>query len=258
MLQSLDHDSVLELRLDRPPANAFDTALLTALRERLEGAPENGYEAIVLSGREGMFSGGLDVPTLLELDRDGMTALWKEFFAVLRALAGSPVPVAAAVTGHSPAGGAVLTLFCDYRVMAEGSFRIGLNEVQVGLSLSESIYGPLERLVGRRQAERLAVTGALIPSAEAHRLGWIDELAPAGEVVERAIEHLRSLLALPRQAMLATRRVLRQDLVDYLASDSRSEADVVESWFSDETQAALRALVARLAESARAKKGDRA
>jgi enoyl-CoA hydratase/carnithine racemase len=256
MLRSITHDSILELRLDRPPANAFDTALLAVLRERLEAAPGDGFEAIVLSGREGMFSGGLDVPALLELDREGMTELWGEFFAVLRALAGSPVPVAAAVTGHSPAGGAVLTLFCDYRVMAEGAFRIGLNEVQVGLSLAESIYGPLERLVGRRQCERLAVGAELISAAEAHRLGWIDDLAPVDRVVDRALEHLRRLLALPRKAMLATRRVLRSDLRHYLAANEGIEADVVQSWFSEETQTALRALVARLAESARAKKGE--
>lgn len=255
MLRRIAHDSILELRLDRPPANALDTALLRELRRQLEAAPGEGFEALVLSGREGMFSAGLDVPQLLALDRSGIRELWRELFAVLRALAASPIPVAAAVTGHSPAGGAVLTLFCDYRVMAAGEFRIGLNEVRVGISLSESIYGPLERLVGRRQAERLAVTGTLLTAAEAHRLGWIDELAPAAEVVERAVDHLRSLLALPRRAMLGTRRVLRRDLVDRLTGDETTEADVVESWFSDETQTALRALVARLTASGRVKEG---
>jgi Delta3-Delta2-enoyl-CoA isomerase len=247
MLRRIRHDSILELRLDRPPANALDEALLADLRRALEGAAEEGFEAVVLSGREGMFSAGLDVPELLALDRAGIAGLWREFFAVLRALAGSPLPVAAAVTGHSPAGGAVLTLFCDERVMAEG-FRIGLNEVQVGISLSPAIYGPLERLVGRRQAERLAVSGALIEAADAQRLGWVDEVAPSAEVVDRALARLRGLLALPRRAMLTTRRLLRQDLVDWLEADRGAESDVVELWFSEETQASLRALVARLAQ----------
>ncbi len=251
-IKRLEHGSLLELRLDRPPANALNPALLAELRAAVETAPNDGFEGLILSGREGLFSGGLDVPELLGLDRVGIAGLWSEFFGVLRALAGSPVPIAAAITGHSPAGGAVLTLFCDYRVMAEGNFRIGLNEVQVGLTLSEAIYGPLRRLVGRRQAERLAVGGVLVPAAEAHALGWIDELAPADEVVARAATYLGSLLELPRRAMLATRALLREDLVRMVESDPGSEADVVELWFSDETQQAMRALVARLGDKSRA------
>lgn len=248
MLKRIEHDTILELQLDRAPANALNQALLEDLRGAVEAAPGQGFEALVLSGRPGMFSGGLDVPELLDLDRAGMTAMWGEFFATLRALAGSPIPVAAAVTGHSPAGGAVLTLFCDYRVMAEGDFKIGLNEVQVGLSLSEAIYGPLRRLVGTRQAERLAVAGLMIPAAEACTLGWVDELAPADAVVERAVATLRALLALPRRAMLTTRAVMRQDLIAMITGDETSAGDAVELWFSDETQQAMKALVARLAE----------
>jgi enoyl-CoA hydratase/carnithine racemase len=248
MLKRIEHDTILELQLDRPPANALNEALLAELRAAIDGAPEAGYEGLVISGRPGMFSGGLDVPEILRLDRAGVTALWSEFFATLRSLAGSSIPLAAAVTGHSPAGGAVLTLFCDYRVMAEGDFQIGLNEVRVGLSLKESIYGPLRRLVGQRQAERLAVEGAMIFAAEARALGWIDELAPVDKVVARAIARLRPLLALPRRAMLSTRALMRQDLIAMLGDDATSVGQVVELWFSDETQKALHALVARLAE----------
>lgn len=251
MLQRIEHDSILELRLDRPPANALNQALLEELRATIEGAPAAGHEGLVISGREGLFSAGLDVPELLTLDRAGINGLWQAFFGTLQALANSPIPVAAAVTGHSPAGGAVLTLFCDYRVMAEGEFKIGLNEVQVGLSLSESIYGPLRRLVGQRAAERLAVEGALIPSAEAHELGWIDELAPVEAVADTAVAKIRALLALPRQAMSRTRAVLREDLVALIAVDTTETDAVTEMWFSDETQAAMRAMVARLAERAR-------
>jgi len=248
MLKRIEHDTILELQLDRPPANALNQALLAAVRGAVEAAPGEGREAIVISGRPGMFSAGLDVPELLQLDRVGMTEMWGEFFATLRALAQSPIPIAAAVTGHSPAGGAVLTLFCDHRVMAEGDFKIGLNEVQVGLTLSEAIYGPLRRLVGARQAEKLAVAGALIPATQACALGWIDELAPVEEVVATAVAKLRSLLVLPRQAMLATRAVLREDLIEMIAGDETSAGAVVDLWFSDETQHAMKALVARLAE----------
>lgn len=247
MLETIRHDAVLELRLARPPANALDPALVRALREAVQAAPAGGARAIVLSGRPGLFSAGLDVPALLALDRAGMRAFWADFNGVMAALGRSPLPVAAAIGGHSPAGGAVLALFCDWRVMARGAYRIGLNEVQVGLSVPAAIQFALRRLLGAHRAERLLVAGAMIESDEAHRIGFVDELADADAVVARAIEWCRAHLALPPEAMAETRRIARADL--HAALDDAQRADdgaFLERWFSDETQTTLRALVARL------------
>lgn len=248
MLDHIDHDGVLELRLARPPVNALNTALLTALEEAVSAAPAQGFKAIVLSGREGMFSAGLDVPYLLELDREGMAEFWRRFIAALAALARSEVPVAAALTGHSPAGGAVLALFCDYRIAAEGEFKIGLNEVRVGLPVPEVILRALVRQVGPRQAERLAVPGLLINPEEARTVGLVDEVVPVTEVTRRALAWARGLASLPPGAMARTRGLARADLVALF--DAMAEGDyriLNEVWYSDETQQTMRALVAELA-----------
>jgi len=247
MIQTFDHGPVRELRLDRPPANALTPELIAALRSAVEAAPRDGAKALVLSGAPGRFSGGLDVPHLITLDRPAILAAWRSFYSLLRSLAASPIPIAAAITGHSPAGGAVLAIFCDARIMAEGDFRIGLNEVQVGIPMPPSIYWGLRRLVGSRQAERLCVGGPLISPAEAVRLGLVDELAPPDRVIERAIEWCQSLVALPPGAMSATRRLARSGLASLFAEGNEAElAGLVDQWFSDETQGALRALVERL------------
>jgi len=115
MLERTEHGEVLELRLARPPANALDPALVTALADAITAAPVGGARAVVLSGRPGIFSGGLDVPVLLTLDRAGMESTLREFFRLMRALAASPIPTVAAITGYAPAGGAVLSIFCDAR-----------------------------------------------------------------------------------------------------------------------------------------------
>src|SRR5215218_9698812 len=133
MIQTFDHGPVRELRLDRPPANALSPELIAALRDAVEAAPGDGARALVISGSPRMFSGGLDVPLLVQLDRPAILATWRDFYAMIRALATSTIPVVAAITGHSPAGGAVISLFCDARIMTDGDFKIGLNEVQVGL-----------------------------------------------------------------------------------------------------------------------------
>ncbi|MEZ5330581.1 MAG: enoyl-CoA hydratase/isomerase family protein [Thermoanaerobaculia bacterium] len=246
MLRREEHpDGIVELAMDRPPANALDLELVEALRGGLAEAVAAGAEGIVLSGRPGMFSAGLDVPHLLGLERPGIEALWGAYLSLLREIAECAVPVSAAITGHSPAGGAVNALFCDERVMAEGEYRIGLNEVSVGIALPREIFGPLVRLVGERQAERLGVGGLMIPAAEALRLGLVDELVPLERVTERAVERLRALLALPRGPMLATRAMFRSELAAGLDS-ARVVQLLVEQWFSDTTQTALRRLVDRL------------
>ena len=249
MLETIDHGPVRELRLARPPVNALDTGLISALRAAIEGAPGSGARALVLSGRPGMFSAGLDVPYLLNLDRAGMTAAWEDFYGLMEALATSSIPIAAAITGHSPAGGAVLAIFCDYRVMAEGDFRIGLNEVEVGIPMPPVIHAAMTRQVGARQAERLLVGGLMIPAAEALAIRLVDELAPAEQVVERALDFCRRLLSLPPLAMGFTRRLARGDLACLFEKRRQLELDtLIDAWFSDETQGAMRALLARLAE----------
>jgi enoyl-CoA hydratase/carnithine racemase len=238
---------VVELRLARPPVNAINDALLLALLEALRRAAEGPARAIVLSGRPGLFSAGLDVPELLGKDRAAMGAFWKLFFDVQRQLAGSPLPIAAAITGHSPAGGAVLAMYCDYRVMARGAYTIGLNEVAVGLHPGPVIHAVLRRIVGPRRAELLLATGRLMTPEEALTFGFVDELAAPTEVVERAVSWAQQTARLPPAALAATRAVARADLIELIRDAGLDEHDTPgEHWFSPETQATLKALVQRL------------
>jgi enoyl-CoA hydratase/carnithine racemase len=273
VIEIVEHGAVRELRLARPPANALSPELMAALTAALAQAAAEAAAApasapasapaasgrvagLVLSGAPGMFSAGLDLPYLLTLDRAGIRVMWNNLYALLRSLAASPLPVVAAVTGHSPAGGAVLAIHCDARVMADGDFRIGLNEVRVGLPLPPVIFAAMRRLVGPRQAERMCVSGALVSPAEAARIGLVDEVVPADQAVERAVAMAAELAALPRAAMAATRRLARADLTAMYddvggqgaGGGKESEIEMVlDSWFSAEAQATMRSLVERLA-----------
>jgi 3,2-trans-enoyl-CoA isomerase len=217
------------------------------LREAIATAPGEDARALVISGGPTVFSAGLDVPRLLTMQRVELEAAWREFFGVLEALARSPLPSVAAIGGHSPAGGAVIGLFCDYRVMARGPFRIGLNEVQVGLIVPECIQHALRRLVGTYRAERLLVSGAMIEAEQALAIGMVDELVDVDHVTVRALAWLEELLKLPGKAMHATRSLARADLVEAIADPSRLDLPrFLDEWFSEETQAVLGAMVARL------------
>jgi 3,2-trans-enoyl-CoA isomerase len=247
MIIKTDHGVVRELRFNRPPANALSPELLVALKQAVETAAKEDVRALVLSGSPGMFCAGLDVPLLLTLDRPAIARAWRDLYSVLRALACSPVPIAAAINGHGPAGGTVLALFCDWRVMAEGDWKMGFNEVQVGIPLPPVILSTLKRQVGARQAERLGAGGLMISGSEAARLGLVDELVPLDRVVDRAVEWCRSLLALPPQAMTLTRTKARADLASLFDQGIERELDeVINNWWSEEAQTVLRALAEKL------------
>ncbi|MEO6172911.1 MAG: enoyl-CoA hydratase/isomerase family protein [Arenimonas sp.] len=247
MIDIIQHGQIHEIRLARPPVNALNFELLDMLVNAVQAAPANGARGLILSGGEKVFSGGLDVPYLMSLDKAGLMKCWSRFFDAARALANSPVPVVAAIAGHNPAGGCVLALCCDYRVMAHGPFRIGLNETQVGLAVPEAIQYLMRRVVGAQRAERLIVAGAMIESEHAHQIGLVDVLCAQEHVMETAKVWLDATLALPSSPMLATRKIARADVVHALASFKNSDLEMfVEGWYSTDTQAALHALMSKL------------
>ena len=242
------YGDIVEVRLARPQVNALNPALCHDLASALSMAVKEGARGIVLAGGPNVFSAGLDVPHLLSLgdDRHALTLAWEVFFDAAMVLATCPVPVVAAIAGHAPAGGCVLALCCDYRVMASGPFRIGLNETQVGLVAPEGIQRLMRRVVGPYRAERLLVAGEMVESEQAMRYGLVDELVEIDEVAPRARAWLEQLLALPSQAMLQTRAVARADMIEALQPRNIGLDRFISAWYDTGTQAALHALIAKL------------
>jgi len=250
VLKQIEHRDVRELRMNRPPVNALTAELLGELRVAIERATQKGAKGIVLSGSPGRFSAGFDLPLLLGLDRKEIAKTWQELYGLLRTIAVSPLPIVAAMTGHAIAGGMVIAMFCDRRVMAAGDYKLGLNEVQVGIHLPPIVLACLRRLVGPRVAEYLAVMGPLLSPQEALKFGLVDELDEPDFVVSRAVEWCQRVVALPEAAMSA-RYDARADLVALFEDTLLPEQDsFTASWFSPSTQKHVRAAVERLGKSA--------
>lgn len=253
LVETIGHGDIRELKLARPPANALNPELCDALVAAITQAQADGARGLVLSGGERIFTAGLDVPHLLSLgdDKLALHAAWQSFFRAARAVAESPLPIAAAITGHSPAGGCVLALCADHRVMSRSVDAakpcvIGLNEVQVGLVAPEGIQRLLRRAVGAHRAAQLLAAGELVPAEFALQIGLVDALADASNVAPHAVAWLQKLLSVPRHAMLETRRIARAELVAALDDEHIRLDAFVESWFAPHTQTALQAMVARL------------
>lgn len=253
LVEVINHGAIRELRLARPPVNALDTELCRALIAAINQAIGDDVHGIILSGSERIFSAGMDVPHLLShgQDRHKLMDSWQAFFGAVRTIADSRVPVVAALTGHAPAGGCVLALCCDYRIMARSvdparPYTIGLNEVQVGLVAPEGIQRLMRRAVGVHRATDLLVAGRLLSAERALEIGLVDEVADGPEVVVRALQWLQELLRMPRQPMLLTRAIARADLHEALQPEHIQLERFVEGWFSADAQNALQALITRI------------
>jgi enoyl-CoA hydratase/carnithine racemase len=238
------------LRLDRPPVNALSAELLRRLTSAFHEAPASGARGLVITGHGSHYCAGLDVRELLEADAESLVALLGGLLDTMHAIAASPVPVVAAMNGHSPAGGAVLALPCDRRILADGETRVGLNEVAVGLCPGPLIHALLSALVGARWAAEMLTSGAMLSCTQALEIGLVDALAPAAKVEAEAVAWLHQRLKLPTQAYTRTRQMVREPMVTLLATATGPERALTmqrfqAEWLSDEPRAVLRGLLTR-------------
>ena len=241
--------AIATLTLSRPPVNAIDGTLCQEVIHVLdELEADSSVHALILAGRAGVFSAGLDVRALYALERPQMVTFWGLFCDFFRRLAGTPLVTVAAIEGHAPAGGCVMALACDHRIMAEGDFRIGLNEVMVGLPVPFWLTDWAISLMGRRRAERLLQLGALLTPAEALMAGMIDEVVPPGAVLDACRTEIGIRFRSPPGARRLTKAAARGDRLATMMARAQQDTDVlIDSWFGDECRAVMGQLVDKLA-----------
>jgi enoyl-CoA hydratase len=197
-----DND-IAHLVFDDGKANVLNAVTLAALLEGLERASR--AKAVVLSGRPGTFSGGLDLKTLPKLPREEFKGTLALFARLCQTLLTYPRPVVAAVTGHAIAGGTVLLLCCDHRIGEAGEFKIGLSEVPIGMPLPSFVYRLAEHSVSKRHIIEATLHGRLYSPEQAEQIGYLQAVAEPGEAVGRAAQVAGALAALPNPAYQMTK-----------------------------------------------------
>lgn len=202
------------IRMDDGKANALSKEMVDAVLAALTRA-EGEANAVVLAGRPDKFCAGFDLRTMMSGPANA-TALLHHGSSLLLSLYGTPLPLVIACTGHALAGGSLVVLTGDVRVAAAGAFKIGLNEVAIGL--------PVPVLAMELARDRLSIAelphatlGARIYSPEgAVVAGYVDEVVPADQVIARATAEANRLGALPKGAYRATKLRLRRKTIEYI------------------------------------------
>lgn len=202
---------LLILTLARGKANALNYALVEELYTAITAAAaDDSVRALVLaSDRPRFFSSGFDIREVFTYDREGMARFFGRFIDVYESLYAFPKPVVAALSGHTFAGGAILAVACDFRIMAEGDFGFALNEINLGLAVTPTIRRMLADAVGVARAREVLLFGEPLTPARALEIGLVRSLAPAAEVRDQAICCARFLAANPPVAYREIKRALR-------------------------------------------------
>jgi enoyl-CoA hydratase/carnithine racemase len=232
-------ESTAIIRLNNEVTNALNLDVVNDLSSAVAQV-KSASHGIVLAGGAKFFCIGFDLPTLLKLDRIGMSRFFYEFNQVAFNLFTLPLPTACVMAGHAIAGGNILALTCDYRFAASGKKLIGLNEVRLGVPVPYLADLMLRQTIGDRAATEMLYHGTFVTSSEAERIGLVDKVAPQEELEDRAVEKIAELAALPRAAFTAIKanrvNAIRLSYKKYYASKNE---EFLDCWFSKPAQALL-------------------
>lgn len=241
-------DHISHLFLDRGKSNAINQQMLDELHQAVVAAQEDpAIEGLILHGKPGFFSAGMDLVALYEYNEAEVRHFWLSFMAFIRTFAAFDKPAVAAISGHSPAGGCILALCCDYRVMADGDYIIGLNEVPVGIIVPDSVFQLYSFWLGQATAYRYLLEGKLIKPAAAHQCGLVDEVVNEKSIRTAAERQLRKYTQYERNTWRQSKRNMRTALVAHLdANQEQAIAAVLKQWWSPATRAILKTIIDNL------------
>ncbi len=205
--------AVLLVKLDDGKANAFTGSAIAELKVHIdEAAADDTIAAVVVAGREGRFSGGFDLGVMRGDDIQAILDLVADGGDLVRHAYTAPIPVVAACTGHAVAAGALFLLGCDVRVGAIGDFKIGLNEVAIGMVLPDWAMTIAKERLSKRHLQRCVANARLVGGSEAVDAGFLDEAVAPDQVIDRAVELAAQFTLLQPKAYAGTMLNFRSEV----------------------------------------------
>jgi enoyl-CoA hydratase len=209
-------DKVAVVRMDDGKANALSQQMIEALLAALARA-ESEASAIVLAGRAERFCAGFDLKVMMSGPQNAATLLTAGSELLMKLYA-STVPLVIACTGHALAGGALVVLTGDYRIGAAGAYRIGLNEVSIGLPVPVLAMELARDRLSKRQLVHATLGAQIYDPETALSAGYLDAVVAPDEVLARAKSEAARLGAFPRKAFVGTKTRLRGATIDKIRS----------------------------------------
>jgi Delta3-Delta2-enoyl-CoA isomerase len=247
------HDGVGLLLIDTARNNAINVDSIREAHALMDEAERDPAirALVVTSTHNSIFCPGVDLPSLMNYSRAQMRAFYDAMTGLVRRKFAYPKPEIYALNGHTIAGGLMMALAGDYRIMANGKFYVGLMEIELGLASPIGVVAMLAHVLGGRGAERVLFRGERYLPEQARAFGLVDEVVETGLLMDRAMEHARLLGQKPAAGYRRLKRYSRQATVERMqALDAAHIDDLVEQWFAPETQELVTTAVRRMTKPA--------
>ena len=207
-------DGIATLTLSNGKVNAISPDVITAFNAALDQA-EQDRAVVIITGQPGILSGGYDLKVMtaspeqaIELVRQGST--------LARRMLAHPFPVVIACSGHAVAKGAFLLLSVDYRLGVEGPFSIGLNEVQIGMTMHHAGIELARDRLRKSAFHRSVINGEMFNPLTAVDAGFLDKVVKPEELQAAALEAARQLKKINMKAHRNTKLKVRKALLETL------------------------------------------
>lgn len=220
-------NGIAVMQFQSPPVNSLSLDFLTEFAISLEKLEmdRSCRGVIITSAQLKVFSAGLDILEMFQKSPEHCAEFWKSVQEMWLKLYGSNKVTIAAINGSSPAGGCLMAMCCDYRIMADNPrYSIGLNETKLGIVAPFWFKDTMANTVGNRETEKGLQLGLLYSAPEALKVGLVDELVPEDKVLDTATETMTKWLAIPDHARQITKSMMRKPTIDKLLANK--EADI--------------------------------
>lgn len=236
-------ENVAILKFNRNITNAINLELINDLSGNVKtcAADESIAGVVLTSVNDKFFSIGFDIPGLIDLS----TKQFKEFYTAFNRLCIQiytfPKPMVAAITGHAVAGGCIIALCCDYRFIAEGKKLMGLNEIKLGVPLPYPADRILRQIVDDPAARKILDTGDFFPPEVALSMDLVDVVVPLEEVVNKAVEKVKSVVSYSLDAFAIIKRNRTEKIEAEIKEGLNAKEKIfIEMWYGHETRNKLK------------------
>ena len=230
-------EEIAVLTLTRGKVNALDESLVERLSKSLGHlASDRDIRAVILTGQGKFFSFGFDIPEFLGYSKESFIRYLTKFCNLYTSMFLFPKPLIAALNGHTIAGGSMLAIACDYRLMTSGKAKISLNEITFGSTVPAGSVEMLKYCVGHGNAQKILYSGAMYSADEARQLGLVDQICPPEALLGTAKQVAKDFAQRDSAAFRNIKGLLRGSVAQEMARKEKdSILEFVDIWYSEET-----------------------
>ena len=232
---------IVTITLNRPKVNALNDQVVKELQEAFHIVEHNdSAKVVILTGQGSFFSFGFDVPGFMPYRKEQFRDYVASYSTLVKRIFMFPKPVIAALNGHAVAGGTVLAMACDRRIMISGRAKIALNEMTFGSTVFSCVTETLKYAVGAKGAEQILYSGKMYSAQEALSLGLVDMIAGEDEFEKVVSKCANDFTGKDIPAFASIKKMLKQETLNNIERlEKETISEFVGIWYSDSTRKQL-------------------